>query len=51
MAGDHMDRKSHSRAARAVRDFARKWGQHAQQDLRMAIATLLLEHLLELTLN
>jgi hypothetical protein len=27
--------------------FARKWGSHANPDLRMAVATCLLEHLLE----
>jgi hypothetical protein len=27
--------------------FARKWGAHANEDLRMAVATCLLEHLLE----
>jgi len=27
--------------------FSEKWGQHADADLRMAIATCLLEHLLE----
>jgi hypothetical protein len=28
-------------------EFVRKWGKHPQKDLRMAVATLLLEHLLE----
>jgi hypothetical protein len=28
-------------------EFARRWGKHAQSDLRMAVATCLLEHLLE----
>ena len=31
----------------AVWQFAHRWGKHAQADLRMAIATVLLEHLLE----
>lgn len=31
----------------AVWQFAHKWGRHAQADLRMAVATCLLEHLLE----
>jgi hypothetical protein len=30
-----------------VWDFIRRWGSHAQEDLRDAIATCLLEHLLE----
>jgi hypothetical protein len=28
-------------------EFARRWGKHAQADLRAAVATCLLEHLLE----
>lgn len=32
---------------RAVWDFVARWGRHKQADLRMAIATCLLEHLLE----
>jgi hypothetical protein len=40
--GDHIREQPEP-----VWDFARKWGKHSQQDLRMAIATLLLEHLLE----
>lgn len=31
----------------AVWQFAHRWGKHAQGDLRMAVATCLLEHLLE----
>jgi hypothetical protein len=31
----------------AVWEFARRWGKHAQADLRAAVATCLLEHLLE----
>ena len=31
----------------AVWAFARRWGKHANPDLRSAIAVLLLEHLLE----
>ena len=31
----------------AVWEFALRWGKHAQADLRMAVATCLLEHLLE----
>src|SRR3954451_5372607 len=31
----------------AVWEFARRWGTHEQADLRMAVATCLLEHLLE----
>lgn len=31
----------------AIWSFVRRWGTHAQADLRMAIATCLLEHLLE----
>jgi hypothetical protein len=31
----------------AVWQFAHRWGKHAQADLRMAVATCLLEHLLE----
>lgn len=31
----------------AVWEFAHRWGKHAQADLRMAVATCLLEHLLE----
>jgi hypothetical protein len=31
----------------AVWKFAHRWGRHTQADLRMAIATCLLEHLLE----
>jgi hypothetical protein len=31
----------------AVWNFAHRWGKHAQADLRMAVATCLLEHLLE----
>jgi hypothetical protein len=31
----------------AVWQFARRWGTHAQRDLRSAVATCLLEHLLE----
>jgi hypothetical protein len=31
----------------AVWDFIRKWGRHTQEDLRVAIGTCLLEHLLE----
>jgi putative addiction module component (TIGR02574 family) len=31
----------------AVWDFIQKWGGHAQEDLRTAIATCVLEHLLE----
>ena len=31
----------------AVWPFARKWGAHQDDDLRMAIATCVLEHLLE----
>jgi len=31
----------------AVWKFAHRWGKHAQADLRMAVATCLLEHLLE----
>ncbi|HEY7116981.1 MAG TPA: hypothetical protein VH475_10365 [Tepidisphaeraceae bacterium] len=31
----------------AVWRFALRWGKHAQLDLRMAVATCLLEHLLE----
>jgi len=31
----------------AVWKFVRKWGSHADEDLRAAIATCLLEHLLE----
>jgi hypothetical protein len=30
-----------------VWEFARRWGKHAQADLRAAVATCLLEHLLE----
>src|SRR4051812_49015948 len=30
-----------------VWQFAHRWGRHAQADLRMAVATCLLEHLLE----
>lgn len=30
-----------------VWEFAHRWGKHAQSDLRMAVATCLLEHLLE----
>jgi len=30
-----------------VWEFARRWGKHAQSDLRAAVATCLLEHLLE----
>ena len=30
-----------------VWQFAHRWGRHAQRDLRMAVATCLLEHLLE----
>src|SRR5436190_5294957 len=30
-----------------VWEFAQRWGKHAQRDLRAAIATCLLEHLLE----
>lgn len=30
-----------------VWQFAHRWGKHAQSDLRMAVATCLLEHLLE----
>lgn len=30
-----------------VWEFVRRWGSHPQEDLRDAIATLLLEHLLE----
>jgi hypothetical protein len=30
-----------------VWEFARRWGRHAQDDLRAAVATCLLEHLLE----
>lgn len=31
----------------AVWQFARRWGKHAQADLRAAVSTCLLEHLLE----
>jgi len=31
----------------AVWTFARRWGKHASADLRAAVATCLLEHLLE----
>jgi hypothetical protein len=31
----------------AVWEFTRKWGKHPQEDLRSAVAVLLLEHLLE----
>jgi len=31
----------------AVWEFVRRWGGHPQEDLRMAIATCVLEHLLE----
>lgn len=31
----------------AIWQFTLRWGKHAQRDLRMAIATCLLEHLLE----
>ena len=31
----------------AVWEFAHRWGKHAQSDLRTAVATCLLEHLLE----
>ena len=31
----------------AIWSFARRWGRHPQEDLRTAIATCLLEHLLE----
>jgi hypothetical protein len=31
----------------AVWGFAARWGKHANADLRMAVATCLLEHLLE----
>jgi hypothetical protein len=31
----------------AVWEFTLRWGKHAQADLRMAVATCLLEHLLE----
>src|SRR5215208_4887709 len=31
----------------AVWSFARRWGSHPQEDLRDAVATCLLEHLLE----
>ena len=31
----------------AVWQFAQRWGKHAQADLRTAVATCLLEHLLE----
>jgi hypothetical protein len=34
-------------ALEAVWDFTRRWGAHPQEDLRTAIATCLLEHLLE----
>ncbi len=34
-------------AVEAVWGFTRRWGAHPQQDLRTAIATCLLEHLLE----
>jgi len=30
-----------------VWEFIRRWGDHAQEDLRVAVATCLLEHLLE----
>ncbi|MEK6642311.1 MAG: hypothetical protein AABZ08_00250 [Planctomycetota bacterium] len=30
-----------------VWEFAHRWGNHAQSDLRMAVATCLLEHLLD----
>jgi hypothetical protein len=35
------------RQPEAVWQFAHRWGKHAQADLRMAVATCLLEHLLE----
>lgn len=40
--GDHLESEPE-----AVWSFIRRWGGHPQEDLRNAIATVLLEHLLE----
>ena len=39
---DHIEQRPDE-----VWHFTRKWGSHANADLRMAVATCLLEHLLE----
>lgn len=47
MAGHHRHRRVHPDAPRGILEFRSEWGSHEDEDLRAAIATCLLEHLLE----